>query len=266
MDRRAFGTDTLESTRTHTYDSFLCGDICERCNSGWMSSLEGTVKPRILGITGKADLSTLQDPMRRLPFSRWALKTACVIDRLGGICEIPAHIPRHLAESPEALLENVHVLVGWHPFEQRSLFSLNQRNTWSKYPHEPGDSETPNLPSEGWFKIAFSIEHLMVLVAGVPSRDFQLVIGTGIHVPIWPNTKIDLHHWYHSMRLEGLNIAAALGKFSDLLAVSRNGRMWVGGWDKCRVFFVVMVEREHEQPVAPCNARVSHEGSLGFWK
>src|SRR5712692_1949002 len=23
---------------------------------------------------------------------------------------------------------------------------------------------------------------------------------------------------------------------------------WLGGWDKCRVFFVVMVEREHEQP------------------
>ena len=22
---------------------------------------------------------------------------------------------------------------------------------------------------------------------------------------------------------------------------------WLGGWDKCRVFFVVMVEREHEQ-------------------
>ena len=29
---------------------------------------------------------------------------------------------------------------------------------------------------------------------------------------------------------------------------------WLGGWDKCRVFFVVMVEREFEQPVAPCTA------------
>jgi hypothetical protein len=24
---------------------------------------------------------------------------------------------------------------------------------------------------------------------------------------------------------------------------------WIGGWDKCRVFFVVMVEREYERPV-----------------
>jgi hypothetical protein len=25
---------------------------------------------------------------------------------------------------------------------------------------------------------------------------------------------------------------------------------WLGGWDKCRVFFVVMVEREFEHPEA----------------
>ena len=31
---------------------------------------------------------------------------------------------------------------------------------------------------------------------------------------------------------------------------------WVGGWDKCRVLFVVMVEREYEQPAAPGNGRV----------
>jgi hypothetical protein len=220
IDRRAFDTDTLKNTRTHTYDSFLCGSICESCNTGWMSDLESTVKPWILGITGKADLSTLQNPMRRLTFGRWALKTGCVIDRLTGMREIPSHIPRQLTESPGTLSANVHVLVGWHPFEYRSLFSLNQRNTWSKFSHEPAVSE------EGWFKVAFSLEHLMVLVAGVPSRDFQLVIGAGVHVPIWPNTKIDLHHWYYSMRLEGLDPSAALQNFSDLLAVSRNGRTW----------------------------------------
>jgi hypothetical protein len=36
----------------------------------------------------------------------------------------------------------------------------------------------------------------------------------------------------------------------------------LGGWDKCRVFFVVMVEREHEQPAAPCNVYASPAGSL----
>jgi hypothetical protein len=37
---------------------------------------------------------------------------------------------------------------------------------------------------------------------------------------------------------------------------------WLGGWDKCRVFFVVMVEREYEQPVATFNARVAPSESV----
>jgi len=41
---------------------------------------------------------------------------------------------------------------------------------------------------------------------------------------------------------------------------------WLGGWDKCRVFFVVMVEKEDKQPAAPCNAHVSPAGSLSFRK
>jgi hypothetical protein len=41
---------------------------------------------------------------------------------------------------------------------------------------------------------------------------------------------------------------------------------WLGGWDKCRVFFIVMVEKEHKQPAAPCNAHVSPAGSLSFRK
>ena len=223
LDRRLFDGDALQDTRAHTFNSFLCGDVCDTCNTGWMSSLESTVKPWILSITTKADLHTLQDPVRGLTFSRWALKTACVIDRLGGIREIPAHVPRRLTNHQETLPDDVHVLVGWHPFDQPSLFSFNQRNTWSKYPREATQRK---IPDEGWFKVAFSIERLMVLVAAVPSTDFQLVIGTGVHVPVWPNTKIELHHWFHVMRLEGLAPPAALKNFSDLLAVSRDGRMW----------------------------------------
>ena len=37
---------------------------------------------------------------------------------------------------------------------------------------------------------------------------------------------------------------------------------WLGGWHKCRVFFVVMVEREGGQPAAPCNAIMSPSSLL----
>jgi hypothetical protein len=37
---------------------------------------------------------------------------------------------------------------------------------------------------------------------------------------------------------------------------------WLGGWDKCRVFFVVMVEREHQQLTDPKDA-ASESVALG---
>ena len=35
---------------------------------------------------------------------------------------------------------------------------------------------------------------------------------------------------------------------------------WLGGWDKCRVFFVVMVAREHEQALAPSISQITARG------
>jgi|SRR6266567_3043616 len=111
-----------------------------------MSRLEGAVKPCILSITSKKDLATLQAPDRRTIFSRWAVKTACVIDHLG-INEIPPDIPRALVEDQDALPGRVAVLVGWHEYDQQALFALNQRNSWSVYPRDHPLAE--HRPSHG---------------------------------------------------------------------------------------------------------------------
>jgi hypothetical protein len=37
---------------------------------------------------------------------------------------------------------------------------------------------------------------------------------------------------------------------------------WLGGWDKCRVFFIVMVEREHEEPVELPEPRMQSQDPL----
>jgi hypothetical protein len=42
------------------------------------------------------------------------------------------------------------------------------------------------------------------------------------------------------------------------------GVCWLGGWDKCRVFFVVMVEREHEQPIELPDPREAVSESLAL--
>jgi len=40
---------------------------------------------------------------------------------------------------------------------------------------------------------------------------------------------------------------------------------WVGGWDKCRVFFVVMVEREYEQPTGLPDPKGAVSESVALW-
>lgn len=59
----------------------------------------------------------------------------------------------------------------------------------------------------------------------MPSKEFELVVGTGVHVPIWPTTNVVCHHSYRSMRLEGRIPPEALESFSDLLAVALHGQM-----------------------------------------
>jgi len=39
---------------------------------------------------------------------------------------------------------------------------------------------------------------------------------------------------------------------------------WLGGWDKCGVFFVVMVEREHEQPAGLANPKDTTSESVAL--
>jgi hypothetical protein len=225
IEKRSVEDNTLEDARKHTFDSFRCGGICTRCNNTWMSELENAVKPWILSIASKPDLLTLQDPARKLTFSRWALKTACIIDHISAMNEIGFDIAQQLLK-PEGVPAHVSVLVGYHEFPFRVFFRLNQRNRWTEYPLNHS-CESPDCKKEGpWFKVAFGIERLMVAVAGVPSDHYKLVIGGGVHVPIWPVTKIELYHRPYSMRIETGDPVTCLQNFSDLLAVSHAGRMW----------------------------------------
>jgi hypothetical protein len=190
-----------------------------------MSTLEASVTPWILSVQTKADLARFQEDDRRLTFARWALKTACVLDQVGGMGEIGPEIPERLFKQQNSLPDNVHVLIAFHDWPDSTLFAFNQRNRWTKYPLHVQCPE-PDCDSDGrFFKVAFAINRLMVLVVGVPSPHFHLVIGTGVHVPIWPERTIQLHHWFYTLRTEGVDPHEALRNFSDLVAAAHAGRM-----------------------------------------
>ena len=224
IEHRVFADDSLESQRKPSYASLVCGDVCETCNNGWMSQLEGRVKPWILGIQRKEDLC-FPDQDLRFTFARWALKTACVIDRIGTEHDIEESVARALFEMPDRLPERVTVFVGFLDSPGRNLFGLCKRNSWIEYPQNEKCTFPQCSTLGGSFKVAFSLGRLMVLVAMSPNAHLQFVLGTGTQLPVWPSSEYKLHHWFHTMRVGGVDAETALRNFCDLLAVSHGGRM-----------------------------------------
>src|ERR1700689_5341416 len=74
---RGFGDGSSKQERVAIrLDSFKLKRVCEACNNGWMSHLESTAKPIIIGlIRGGRSLSSLEEEDRRI-LARWAGKTA----------------------------------------------------------------------------------------------------------------------------------------------------------------------------------------------
>lgn len=70
------------SKRQHRFNNLVCGQICKKCNNGWMSELEGKCKKHI------TNLMYLRDPKSELgwmaenqkDFTIWVLKTAILLN------------------------------------------------------------------------------------------------------------------------------------------------------------------------------------------
>ncbi len=225
LERRSSSDDACEWTRTMVFNRFLSGSICEVCNAGWMSQLESEVVPIIIALSTRKHLETLRDGPRNAAFCRWALKTACTIDHACGTREIPAEFARGLVESPDHLPETIGVFVGLHQLEDPGSISLGQRNAWAHFPQSNSCKDPQWSPEGTWFKVAYGIRRLMVLVAGIPSPHFQFVIGTGMHVVLWPKIERPCHHFSFGAKLQAGQSITELTYFSNALGVSHGGGM-----------------------------------------
>jgi hypothetical protein len=76
---RAFNDGSSRQERVaFRLDSFRLKKVCEPCNNGWMSTLEGIAKPILLGlIESDRALDSLDEEERRI-LAKWAGKTAII--------------------------------------------------------------------------------------------------------------------------------------------------------------------------------------------
>jgi len=85
-------------------DSFKLKRICECCNNGWMSELEESAKPLILGvIRGVLELGSLSEDERRI-LARWAGKTAIIESHsVGAECPVSGEYLKRIRTNADGI-------------------------------------------------------------------------------------------------------------------------------------------------------------------
>jgi hypothetical protein len=98
---RMLGDGSREQARVEIkLASFKLKEICEVCNTGWMSNLEIEAKPLILALArGTLDLANLTDDERRI-LAKWAGKTAIIESHsVGAECPVEEKYLRFMRTS-----------------------------------------------------------------------------------------------------------------------------------------------------------------------
>jgi hypothetical protein len=125
----------------------------------------------------------------------------------------PSHM-RYMKDHAGAVPPRVEV------FGQQSSWTADfnqiQRNQWRHIAEPPPKH---SAPPEGTYKIAFQFQCLMLLVAHWSDPNSMPMISAGIHIPLWPVTKLHITHHQQLPLLDMSDAMAALDRFCTTLAV-----------------------------------------------
>lgn len=174
--------------RRHTADAMLEGRICNECNNGWMSALEADAKPIIIAlIDGERLVFGLTDEERVL-LARWSAKTAYMLNSSSNLKErVDSGHLRELMTEVTRLPSNVAVFLQQHGLRENHTrhFAWIQQNHWPYVPLVPPPDDEGNK-GEGGYKIGLQFGRLVLLTVFWPHPGWRYVIGSGLHVPLWP--------------------------------------------------------------------------------
>jgi hypothetical protein len=180
-------TGKVMSKRRHTFNSFVAGNVCRRCNNGWMSALEVKCKNLILDLaSGRRQILELQNH-EALLLARWTAKTAFALHTSANWRPVvpPEHI-YPLDTDSYRLPERVFV-VG-HTFNRGSQdFSWSQGTTWEilskDYTVSPED--LAKIKAVG-YKIAIRLGGLFLMIFHNPLPFARPCLWKFRHVPLYP--------------------------------------------------------------------------------
>lgn len=175
------------TTRQHTLEGLLAGQICEECNNGWMSELEQDAIPILKPLMlGESTVVELNDNERQI-LSRWTAKTAFTLNSSSNYLKnIPSTHFQHIRLNIDSLPLKVSSY-GQQNHGDRPFYWI-QSPTWLLNGNSEKISELATELKNNSYKIAFEFGKLMLLISYIPFENIYPVLCKGIHVPLLPKT------------------------------------------------------------------------------
>lgn len=181
-----YGNDgyALNSKANIGSQSLLAGRVCISCNNGWMSALEGNVKPVLISLLDASRTLTDLNAEQRILLARWTVKTAYMINHTWK--EPPIILPNHLEQlykGKTSLPNGVTVFAHQHPVS--SYIGWIQGRDWPCI-YLLSDEKDARAMHARSYRLALQIGNLLLLVAYWPGRLWTYAMRNIIYNRIWP--------------------------------------------------------------------------------
>lgn len=170
----------VQPPRIHSTYNFVQGRVCEDCNTGWMSRLEGRAKPILVPLIEKErSIESLSREEAEI-VGKWAVKTAYMHS-----WTIPLKRPVQLNHLRALLGDDGSPVAGVGVFGMQSDFKKQsayiQVGFWPQTPVERF-AETPDEA----YKIGLQFRYLYLLTAFWPNPKSVLMLIENLHTVIFP--------------------------------------------------------------------------------
>jgi hypothetical protein len=153
---------------TFTGPEVTVNSVCERCNNGWMSDLEGHAKPIVAALVH--DVSFSLDSNQQSVLSRWSVKTAMVFESTDRSRDwFYSGADRQRLSNSSVLPARTHVWVG--RYAQSSILCSEARKLYENAPRNAN-------PFAGGHAITFVIRRLVIQVLSLRLKpEFENTAG-----------------------------------------------------------------------------------------
>lgn len=175
------------TTRNHTLEGLLAGQICEICNTGWMSQLEQAAMPILIPlILGNTTVIELNEKERQI-VSRWTAKTALALNSSSNYLKnVPNSHYQHIRLITDCLPSKVSLFAQQHHGD-RTFYWL-QSSIWMLNGNTEKLNELGTELKNNSYKISFQFGKLLLLISYIPIENIYPVLWKGIHITLSPKT------------------------------------------------------------------------------